>query len=202
MSGPSARGTTRGQISNALFAFCLCLLAILIVMWFRSYRVSDAWTYRHSSAVADGATNVRTFGVWWARGSMVMQYDAWQVFTHALPRRHAVRWMRHPVSTVAEGLVHVNPKQLPLGFMYAGDNVSASSRAIAVPAWLPVLALALSVGWLGRRSYVQRRRNRLGLCPRCGYDLRASEGKCPECGEEIPTPVPPPQNTVDVATPR
>ena len=35
--------------------------------------------------------------------------------------------------------------------------------------------------------YLRRRlrpaaRRRPGLCPRCGYDLRASPGRCPECG--------------------
>lgn len=202
MSGRSPSGAAWAQLRGVVLTFCVSLLVILVVMWLRSYRVSDAWTYRHTGAADDGAMKVRTFGVWWARGSMVMQYDAWQVFTHVRPGRHAVRWTRHPASTASEGLVHVKPKQLPLGFMYAGDTVGASSRAIAVPAWLPVLVLGLSVAWFGRRSYVRWRRNRLGLCPRCGYDLRASEGKCPECGEEIPAEVAWGENGAAAATPR
>ena len=48
-----------------------------------------------------------------------------------------------------------------------------------------LLALALSalpaVLLLWRRQVPRRRRAR-GLCPACGYDLRASPGPCPECG--------------------
>ncbi len=50
---------------------------------------------------------------------------------------------------------------------------------LSVPTLLFVALFALSRPlWHSRR----RRRERLGLCLRCGYDLRASEARCPECG--------------------
>ena len=42
----------------------------------------------------------------------------------------------------------------------------------------------LGVGLIG--AWVFRARRRVGLCPSCGYDLRATPERCPECGTVAP----------------
>jgi len=51
-----------------------------------------------------------------------------------------------------------------------------------LPWWLGTLPWLLSgvAGWV--RNLLARHRAQQGLCTRCGYDLRASAGRCPECG--------------------
>jgi hypothetical protein len=72
------------------------------------------------------------------------------------------------------------------GFAYVTGrygSISAFSIA-AIPFWFIVLVTGMgpALWWCGLR----RRRSwaRHGRCRGCGYDLRATPGRCPECGAE------------------
>ena len=55
-------------------------------------------------------------------------------------------------------------------------------RDILVPLWIPTVLFAAMFWWSFLPLRRRRKRKKLGLCRKCGYDLRASKERCPECG--------------------
>jgi hypothetical protein len=56
-------------------------------------------------------------------------------------------------------------------------------RVVTVPyAWIFLAMVAGPLSVMGVRRAKRRRAGRRGLCAACGYDLRATPGRCPECG--------------------
>ena len=53
---------------------------------------------------------------------------------------------------------------------------------LMLPLWSLALLFAVAPGVRIYRARSRRRRLRAGLCLTCGYDLRATPGRCPECG--------------------
>ena len=51
-----------------------------------------------------------------------------------------------------------------------------------IPLWIPAFMFGSSFLIVTRPIRRRRKRKKLGLCLKCGYDLRASRDRCPECG--------------------
>jgi hypothetical protein len=197
------------RLFTILSALSLLLFVAVVVLWVRSYWMTDhlfggtrggrAWdlystsgtlsftatepypvhrdvqlhTYPHGAArrqpdeyvlafVASRLAERRWAGVEWAAG----QGDLLK-FAHG-----AYDW-RFP------------PPANPVTFWYVRAKYGHAFLAAATA--LPAIPGAVRL----LRRYRQRRLRRRGLCPSCGYDLRATPGRCPECGLFPAAPPPP-----------
>ena len=72
-------------------------------------------------------------------------------------------------------------------FRRDGQLISSGKSGVAVvgfPLLLPLIVIALllaptAISFLGARF---GKSHQMGLCAKCGYDLRGSKERCPECG--------------------
>jgi hypothetical protein len=74
------------------------------------------------------------------------------------------------------------------GFELTAYDMINGYCVVVIPLWFICLlwAAVSALAWFGWRRRLVR--SRKGHCRHCGYDLRASPGRCPECGTESPEP--------------
>jgi hypothetical protein len=148
------------------------------------------WPFGESGAAGNNVDNFKLklgkYGfVLTARGGGVEFY--WQEMR---PNPHATYLASH-YAEVRETTFGFGLSRAPAGMGPNGRTRCANQGTLRVPIVLSLLASAALPAWwaarfAGRR--VARRRWARGLCPACGYDVRASAGRCQECGQVLGRP--------------
>jgi hypothetical protein len=159
------------RLLNLLTALSLLLCVATCALWVRSRRVADVFRGSHWATIScfEGIL------VAWGYGSEV----------HGYPPEYR-GYSKDDPSNAVESLMGVSVAGERSHWQVAGIfyERSVGSGGVAHLLWVQSWLLALLLGMLPGVRLVQRlRRRRLpGLCPSCGYDLRATPDRCPECG--------------------
>jgi hypothetical protein len=123
----------------------------------------------------------------------VVQWDEWNLISS---RGALVLWGGHSSEERYFGTLQLGSQRgvvdrldLPNAGAYLGGFGIASFRStpendvfLTFPHWFLALLFAILPAIHLRAILRTRRRNRIGLCQNCGYDLRATPDRCPECG--------------------
>jgi hypothetical protein len=169
---------------NVLVIASLLLCLATAGLWVRSYWVIDLLTAQRLEATEAG----QTFGGYHYRCFLCSyqgRFSVWFGWSERHESRPLPPWefeVDHPIGASEQDWTIYwfgTDREISEGYGF-------NSRGLAVRVWSLVSAFAVLPAIFAFRQVRtvrrRRRRARLGLCPACGYDLRASPGRCPECG--------------------
>jgi hypothetical protein len=198
-------GSGMKRIARGLFTLCSALSLLIAlgvgVLWIRSVRMSDA-AFLTWAAPRPGFERKSSCSFLSVDGGLQvwLQVDNCAVGTAAHYPPLEVRtgefrpypfFGRRSIDPRKDRLTFLQRRGFELENKVKDERAypPSISRGTIAPHWFVLLlSLVLPALWLrfGLRSIRAARRKKMGLCRRCGYDLRASGDRCPECGDAVP----------------
>ena len=183
------------RVLGTLASVALLLCAAAVVLWVRSYRVSDYLTNSRYAFTGNRVeTRQRTVLVGAGNVAFVAESATLRgrfAEPDPNPRQRGWRWdtegTQPPGSILLLGRAPSPWNRAGFGRFSASRGRAGEFeerfRAVMVPLWLPAAVFGvLPAVRLGRRVKAVLRA-RAGRCTRCGYDLTGNtSGVCPECG--------------------
>jgi hypothetical protein len=159
------------RLLNLLTLLSLLLCGATVALWVRSLSTADCVLSRNSVVCSVGtAVWVRYTG----RAPFIPPGERFQYLARPADLMEPTfrSWLRPPSwDFVGFAFGRVD---------YPGDRDYFAQAA--VPHWALALAAGAWPGWRGLKRSGRRARTRRQCCVACGYDLRATPGRCPECG--------------------
>jgi hypothetical protein len=185
--------TVRRRIINAIAVLSALIFIAVVVDWRLHYR---------DFAIIE-----------WSRGTDAKSRTRAAIYLQSIHGTiaigHTVESYGRDMNAPAAGFQFNGPLLMPFDFINSIDRrwigptradytcstspfatIRISARGFEIPNWLLALLFALlPAGWFHRRRRQRQLAKRLaaGLCPSCGYDLRATPERCPECGTSVVT---------------
>ena len=165
-----------------ILSLCLCLVIVAIIWhttrhwhYFANYTtyINDAnFGFRH-----DGTCRIKLVD---GQLSAVRRYDdrMWLFAEQASNASRGWSWGRRPARAFPG--------------MSAGSGIWFKRDVAGWQFELPLWVLAIGTAALPAQFVLRRlplRGRQPGLCPNCGYDLRATPHRCPECGKAAYEPL-------------
>ena len=153
-------------------------------MWVRSYWAEDM--YRRADDPRDPATATVTQLSSNAGDVIICRLKTVWLEPNAAASAQRLRQYRSGWSSRPATPLPVIRLLLPGAMNFTRNESTHRSEYFitVVPYWLIMVVSAALPGW--RVMHFARRRRPPGVCPSCGYDLRATPGRCPECGTAAP----------------
>ena len=159
-----------------LAALSLLMCVAVCVLWVRSYRRMDGVRYWSPQVVRFVFSDHGRIYVVFASP---VEHDkrGWELETLDVQDRPSV-WERDA------GDANYAADLLGFGYINADglEGLADRLRAVTIPHWFVCLTSAASPARRAWKALRRRRHACAGLCASCGYDLRATPGRCPECG--------------------
>lgn len=178
----------RRRLFNFVTAASLLLCVAACVLWVRSFFLTEQLTLRCKG----GWRTVQT-----GKGQLAIRLLLAD-WSNVPADTFGPKYQRDLVMPPSNYFIYLSPERGDRSFFwrrggFAWHELRNARRGIVrVQAWAPfwsifICTAALPLAWTTTRLRARvrrRRRTRLGLCPVCGYDLRATPrgGRCPECG--------------------
>ena len=192
-------------IDQSILTVLVVLSLALLVLWFRSQTVGDRYRWIQLTEDPNGAVLLETESIMIGEGGIGITRER-RLATEPDVVERLRRYSRRVQYFQPAGYSRIDDPRYPvrggsadsvwsiLGFYSSTEQRAESPNPwiisnMTIPLWLPLVIVFTYPLIRFMRGIVRRERMErvvMGLCPRCGIDVRNSPDRCPVCGKKSP----------------